>query len=314
MTQSDVFPDVGLLLTLKECNVWTRGNLKPKNAVLRVSELVLYVCRCLSSTYFFEGLIAARSSFQASLRGIERRYPMALTVHAVYGRHLPFQAPRFDENSLKSGKNVIERRRLNTLSSCDDEVGPSGPDFAYFVPVQGLLGHDMYHTEYHMRNFVFEERAVLLQSVETYRALCKSKVGKYFHMHDGKNDQESLELILAQPSFGEQLIVEGCEPSQLCIGDVFEVLGGISGLKLEVTSPRLPCQLVDRKVGSPFGGMGVKRHTLDEAAAGWFCRVLREGQVRNLALPIECISPYGVVWWLTQTEKYCPILTSLSME
>jgi MOSC domain-containing protein YiiM len=48
---------------------------------------------------------------------------------------------------------------------------------------------------------------------------------------------------------------------------------------LEVTSPRLPCTHVDRKFESPFGVKGMRRHTLNEAAAGWFCRVLQEGNV-----------------------------------
>ena len=211
--------------------------------------------------------------------------PLTITVRAIYGRFLPYQGPYLPEKT-KGSAHIFERRRLNTAKAQrSDPVGPYGTDYAYFKPVQGLVGHDMYHTDYQWRSFTYEERAVLMQSVETYLSLLHDeKVSQYFSMYHADTKAESIELILAQPNFGEQIIVEGCDASQLCIGDRFAVVASDSGkstLELEVTSPRLPCNYVDRKFESPFGSKGVKRHTLDQAAAGWFCRVLKEGEVRG---------------------------------
>ena len=230
--------------------------------------------------------------------------PLTLTVRAIYGRHVPVQEPSLDEKT-KSSQHIFERRRLDTHATEEDDDNNNnndpitraakGPDRAYFEPGQGLVGHDMYHTEYQYRSFCYEERAVLLQSIETYLSLTKDeKIGQYFHMYHADTEEESKIKILEQPNFGEQLIVEGCDASQLCIGDVFEVSsdGGESSLKLEITSPRLPCNYVDRKFESPFGSKGVKRRTLDLAAAGWFCRVLEKGEVSVfmcLLLVIVCL-------------------------
>ena len=201
---------------------------------------------------------------------------LTLTIRAVYGRALPpNQLPDFPEKD-KKGDQIFVRRRLDTHGK--QHQGPQGPDQAYFVPGQGLVGHAMYHTDYMDKTYTYEERAVLIQSMEHYLALMRSeKVGKYFAMFQAESEGESMELVLENPKFGEQIIVQGCTAEDLCIGDVFECEN--STLKLEVTSPRFPCNYVDRKMESPFGSTGVRRHTLNDASAGWFCRVLEEGEV-----------------------------------
>jgi hypothetical protein len=212
---------------------------------------------------------------------------LTLTVRGVYGRHLPpYQEPSIPE-SQKTAQQVFERRRLRTSTPEDAPVGPGGPDHAYFLPSQGLVGHAMYHTDYASGKFTYEERAVLMQSIESYLELMHSEqVGQYFTMYQADTEEESVELILEQPNFGEQVVIEGCDQSQLCIGDVFEAEG--STLRLQVTTPRFPCNYVDRKFQSPFGVKGVRRHTLNEAAAGWFCRVLKKGSVS--------VSERAVLW------------------
>lgn len=201
---------------------------------------------------------------------------LVLTIRAVYGKR-----PALAERSIQNGesdipteKEVFARRRLTTSHDSN------GDDYAFFVPGQGLVGHPMWHTDYGKNTFIHEERAVLMQSLETYLELAQSDmVGKYFARYDGPTKEQSIELILTDPGFGEQLIVEGCVASQLCIGDVFAIRDGSSQLKLQVTSSRFPCSSVDQKFDSPFGVKGVRRYTLDEAATGWFCRVLHEGHV-----------------------------------
>ena len=92
---------------------------------------------------------------------------------------------------------------------------------------------------------------------------------------------EAIELILDNRRFGEQVIVKGISAKDIAIGDIFEVEVGHSSLKVEVSSPRLPCSYVDKRNGSPFGMKGVKRYTMTEGLAGWFTRVLVPGELRD---------------------------------
>jgi MOSC domain-containing protein YiiM len=48
--------------------------------------------------------------------------------------------------------------------------------------------------------------------------------------------------------FGENLVVSGLEQTAICIGDVFEATA--TGVRLQVTSPRLPCAYVDKRNGT----------------------------------------------------------------
>lgn len=205
---------------------------------------------------------------------------LTVTVRGVYGRPLPaLQMPYPDMKNIK-GDQVFVRRRLNTKTSAGSEFGPEGPDHAHFIPEDGLVGHDMYHTNYHLKNWKVPERAVLMQSLETYLELVyHDQFGHYLRMVKGDTKGESIELVLDNPMFGEQVIVEGADPSQICIGDVFAATDRSTSLVLQVATPRYPCNYVDRKFESPFGEKGLRRHTLNEASAGWFCRVLEEGNV-----------------------------------
>ena len=121
------------------------------------------------------------------------------------------------------------------------------------------------------------ERAVLVQSVEHYAQLQNDRpdwFGGTFDAATGKGT-----------TFGENVLVSGADCASIAVGDVFVVEGGGSGalssLVLEVSSPRKPCSRVDRKHGAPFGLHGARRHTLTNALAGWFCRVLVEGTLRE---------------------------------
>jgi len=204
--------------------------------------------------------------------------PLELTVRAVYGRVLPEQEPQ-KLPSMLTAKEVFVRRRLNTKSAQPDApFGAEGPDYALFKPVQGLVNHDMYHTDYGDKKFHYEDRAVLIQSLESYKETMESQeMGEYLTMYHGKTEEESVELVLNDPGFGEQIIVEGCTADNLCIGDIFQLEG--SRLKMEVTSPRYPCSMVDRKFQTRFGTKGMRRYALNNASAGWFCRVLKTGHV-----------------------------------
>ena len=112
----------------------------------------------------------------------------------------------------------------------------------------------------------------------------------------------TIELILDSPRFGEQVLVHGLAASDIAIGDIFEVEGGHSPLKVEVSSPRLPCSYVDKRNGSPFGLNGVKRYTMTEGLAGWFTRVLVAGELREGMKCVRTAHP-NPKWTLAELSK-----------
>jgi hypothetical protein len=151
---------------------------------------------------------------------------------------------------------------------------PSGS----FVPQHGLVGD----------NQVFwnalgqiEGRDILFQSVESYETIMRSSkfaplLEEYYGQH-GAVAAAADKPYYDYPTFGEQVIVEGLDSSQICVGDIFE---SSCGLRIQVASPRMPCALVDKKHQSKFGLGGIRYYTQQNALSGWFVRVLQEGEVR----------------------------------
>ena len=74
--------------------------------------------------------------------------------------------------------------------------------------------------------------------------------------------------------FGENVIVEGLNERNVCVGDRFLAP---SGLQIQVASPRKPCSRIDQTLGQKYGLQGVRHHCLSQTRAGWFCRVLQPG-------------------------------------
>ena len=189
---------------------------------------------------------------------------------------------------------------------------------------------------FYQRSQIYDERAILWQSIDNYEALLGHPThSKYFlpptivtsergddkvaadpsteqtaaAATDGSGTsanaditEEAIELILDNPRFGEQVIVKGIKASDIAIGDIFEVEGGHSPLKVEVSSPRLPCSYVDKRNGAPFGMKGVKRYTMTEGLAGWFTRVLVAGELREDMVLVRTAHPYPK-WTLPEISR-----------
>jgi MOSC domain-containing protein YiiM len=140
---------------------------------------------------------------------------------------------------------VFVRRRIPTCSPLLANENSKDVETATLIPEQGLVGSVFYHTDVEDHSSsdnkeedplleashrIYEERAVLLQSMEHYETLSKnSNIAKYV--------VSPTDDVLKDPRFGEQVIIQGCDASQLCIGDVFQVNDGSSRLTMEVTSP-----------------------------------------------------------------------------
>eukprot|EP00536_Pseudo-nitzschia_multiseries_P005801 jgi/Psemu1/303645/fgenesh1_kg.116_\ len=86
---------------------------------------------------------------------------------------------------------------------------------------------------------------------------------------------------MERPTFGEQVIVNGCKTSDIAIGDVFEIDGGHSTLIVEITSPRKPCSYINLKHDTVMGVKGIQAYTHHNCLAGWFARVLVAGELRE---------------------------------
>lgn len=239
---------------------------------------------------------------------------ISMTVMGIYTRE---KVPRAEELPTDYGLSHVKkdqvmcRRKMNTLANEDEDA-----EQAMFVPEQGLVGPMFFHADIEEHDEsddedeeededwqprIYEERAVLFQAVEHYEQLIdEPKLSKYFKAEepsdkDSKPSNETKEIsptdmeipsknlqaILENPRFGEQIIVQGIDASQIAIGDVFEIEGGLSPLKLEITSPRLCCAWVDKRNGSPFGLAGVKRFCNKNGLGGFFARVLVAGELRD---------------------------------
>jgi len=83
---------------------------------------------------------------------------------------------------------------------------------------------------------------------------------------DGQLNQQ------CQPGlFGENFLVDEPQSAEVCIGDRFR----IGEVLLETTSPRIPCNTLNRRMNDPKFGprfRGAER-------PGWYCRILSHGEV-----------------------------------
>lgn len=78
--------------------------------------------------------------------------------------------------------------------------------------------------------------------------------------------------------FGENLRVEGIDPTQARVGERWRIGEGPGAFEIEATDPRTPCATFARWVGGPESKGWVKRFA-DEGRLGAYFRVLKNGSV-----------------------------------
>jgi MOSC domain-containing protein YiiM len=258
---------------------------------------------------------ATESTQVSSSTSSSVRNSAAMAVMGIYTRD---KVPREEELPKDYGLSHVKkdqvmcRRRMKTLPKHLEEEEEEELEAAMFVPEKGLVGPIFFHADLEEHDEsddedeqvdpdwkprIYEERAVLFQAMEHYEQLLdEPTLSKYFKTEENDDevnsespedskeaddDRENLQAILENPRFGEQIIVQGMNASQIAVGDVFEIEGGLSPLKLEITSPRLCCAWVDKRQGSPFGLAGVKRFCNKNGLGGFFARVLVAGELRD---------------------------------
>jgi len=73
-------------------------------------------------------------------------------------------------------------------------------------------------------------------------------------------------------SMGENLVIDGADEQQVCIGDVYAV----GTAQLQVAQLREPCNTLARAIGTPH----VVRMMVRSGHCGWYSRVLEQGVVQ----------------------------------
>mmetsp|Transcript_13712 Transcript_13712/g.18377 ORF Transcript_13712/g.18377 Transcript_13712/m.18377 type:complete len:450 (+) Transcript_13712:56-1405(+) len=221
--------------------------------------------------------------------------------------------PAIEDDDCPADEKVAD---ISRVGSTADEY-----EAALFIPKHGLVGSTFFHAdqeEHGDMRPVLEERAILFQSIEHYSKLMSNPtLGVYVlpekllkaqeegdeeNMRFDESNDEHIELVLENNTFGEQVLVRGIEGSSISVGDIFEVEGGLSPLVVEVTSPRHPCAFIDRKHKSPFGVKGLRRYCMTHALAGWFTRVLVPGELRDGMVFTRTAHPYPK-WTMTEIAK-----------
>jgi MOSC domain-containing protein YiiM len=72
-------------------------------------------------------------------------------------------------------------------------------------------------------------------------------------------------------AIGENLSTAGMTEANICIGDVFS----IGSARIQLAQPRTPCWKIDAR----FDADGITRYVADHGIAGWYFRVLQEGEI-----------------------------------
>lgn len=220
---------------------------------------------------------------------------LKLRILGIFGQH--DDHPDYYSNKTEG----LLRYRLQVTDPDDKEF-----EQAHFRPVDGLVWtdnetgeqtpHEFFHTkdDADLKEKERGDRAVLFQSIENYETVATSSdFAEYFHLADKKDyvvpgeplDSGNRKLlrqrVLDRPTFGEQIIVQGARPSDISLGDIFEVVHGASTLRVQVTSPRKPCFWIDRKNKTPMGPKGIKAFAQSRGLAGWFTKVLVAGDLKD---------------------------------
>lgn len=141
----------------------------------------------------------------------------------------------------------------------------------------GLAGSGEYHrSKRGIRDMAQPfERAVLLQSTANTTSA---------RAHSEAESLREPQKSAVPGDWGENLLIEGGREwaaNCICIGDEIEFVRAGAGvvLRLQVSSPRLPCGRVDEKHGKTFSKKGMRAECARTGIAGTFLRVLQPGSV-----------------------------------
>lgn len=106
--------------------------------------------------------------------------------------------------------------------------------------------------------------------------------------------------------FGENLVADGFDETNICIGDLVRIgppgsllTGGDNGCLLEVSLPRQPCF----KLNQRFGIKNFAPRTHQEAKTGWYYRVKEEGWITE-EMEIRVVQRSHPRWSISRLHHY----------
>jgi MOSC domain-containing protein YiiM len=104
---------------------------------------------------------------------------------------------------------------------------------------------------------------------------------------------------LAYGSFGENFTVTGFSDHDVCIGDIWQIGGGVEwSLKLQVTQARQPCFKLARRLERP----DIVKMVRESSWGGWYLRVLHEGPV-EAGMTIELVERPHADWTVAKAVQ-----------
>ena len=90
--------------------------------------------------------------------------------------------------------------------------------------------------------------------------------------HHHQWSSEFPHLVFGPGAMGENLTLDGCDETNVCIGDRYAA----GDVVLEVSQPRGPCWKIDRH----HGHAGVLKRVTATGRTGWYVRVVQTGTLR----------------------------------
>ncbi|SDH73021.1 MOSC domain-containing protein YiiM [Alteribacillus persepolensis] len=99
------------------------------------------------------------------------------------------------------------------------------------------------------------------------RAICI-----YPHDHYPKWEEE-FSVTLDRAAFGENITAMGMTEENVCIGDTYRVGEAV----IQVTQGRIPCDTINKRTGLN----GLLARIIETGYAGFLCRVLQKGEIRQ---------------------------------
>jgi MOSC domain-containing protein YiiM/ferredoxin-NADP reductase len=84
---------------------------------------------------------------------------------------------------------------------------------------------------------------------------------------------EASRPLVGNGAFGENLVMAGVTEEDVCIGDVVSIGGGVL---ISVCEPRQPCYMLNHR----FKVKNMAQRSQDSGRTGWYCRVVREGEIQ----------------------------------
>eukprot|EP00931_Biecheleriopsis_adriatica_P005302 TRINITY_DN106828_c0_g1_i1.p1 TRINITY_DN106828_c0_g1~~TRINITY_DN106828_c0_g1_i1.p1 ORF type:complete len:303 (-),score=47.22 TRINITY_DN106828_c0_g1_i1:197-1105(-) len=145
------------------------------------------------------------------------------------------------------------------------------------------------------------ERAILVQTKKHYQELREH----FQSLKPGFSGETA--------ALGETLIVEGCDATSVCVGDIFQSTQ--SSLSVQVTFPRLACMRPDKlhPLGLQSGQPGTVRQWVSaNGRGGFFLKVLTNGDISS-GDSLQLTKRTQPAWSMERLSSLCYPTTPLQM-